>query len=353
MPVTPPFYFSDGVAEYGVVVSIHNRADILERTLSSLLATTLGAWELALVLDACTDGSLAVAQRVLRARTPPCGGENLRRAVVFEVEGRAGHRALFETAADNLGMRMLEPTLAYVLVQPDVVFEERGWNLWLAAALTSDVFAVSARCVVRMDKPKGQRYLSRNQWCAGNRRRPRKAVPEESQFMALVAHHAPRGPLLLRASAMRALGFFDEGCHHLGGDDMELEWLALSRFGWRSAHVYVDVHQLAKAHQNKGGGNGAGGGAPPNTWWRREGVLVDAHAGRKNRTRRHCPPHAFASAADDGGAQSWPLTEERMRPYRIAGDPRRAVREACNRSAATRSRSDKQATQAVGSELRP
>ena len=84
MPVTPPFYFSDGVAEYGVVVSIHNRADILERTLSSLLATTLGAWELALVLDACTDGSLAVAQRVLRARTPPCGGENLRRAVVFE-----------------------------------------------------------------------------------------------------------------------------------------------------------------------------------------------------------------------------------------------------------------------------
>ena len=32
MPVTPPFYFSDGVAEYGVVVSIHNRADILERT---------------------------------------------------------------------------------------------------------------------------------------------------------------------------------------------------------------------------------------------------------------------------------------------------------------------------------
>ena len=41
MPVTPPFYFSDGVAEYGVVVSIHNRADILERTLSSLLATTL------------------------------------------------------------------------------------------------------------------------------------------------------------------------------------------------------------------------------------------------------------------------------------------------------------------------
>ena len=91
------------------------------------------------------------AQRVLRARTPPCGGENLRRAVVFEVEGRAGHRALFETAADNLGMRMLEPTLAYVLVQPDVVFEERGWNLWLAAALTSDVFAVSARCVVRME----------------------------------------------------------------------------------------------------------------------------------------------------------------------------------------------------------
>ena len=272
MPVTPPFYFSDGVAEYGVVVSIHNRADILERTLSSLLATTLGAWELALVLDACTDGSLAVAQRVLRARTPPCGGENLRRAVVFEVEGRAGHRALFETAADNLGMRMLEPTLAYVLVQPDVVFEERGWNLWLAAALTSDVFAVSARCVVRMDKPKGQRYLSRNQWCAGNRRRPRKAVPEESQFMALVAHHAPRGPLLLRASAMRALGFFDEGCHHLGGDDMELEWLALSRFGWRSAHVYADVHQLAKAHQNKGGG--ISGGAPPNTWWRREGVLM-------------------------------------------------------------------------------
>ena len=50
-----------------------------------------GGWQD--VHDACTDGALAVAQRVLRARTPPCGAENMRRAVVFEGEGRAGHRA--------------------------------------------------------------------------------------------------------------------------------------------------------------------------------------------------------------------------------------------------------------------
>ena len=103
--------------------------------------------------------------------------------------------------------------------------------------------------------------------------------------MALVAHHAPRGPLLLRASAMRALGFFDEGRHHLGGDDMELEWPRVSRFGWRSAHVYADVHQLAKAHQNKGGGNGA--------WRRRAAEHVVAPRGRAcRRSRRQEEPDA-------------------------------------------------------------
>ena len=57
---------------------------------------------------------------------------------------------LFETACQNIGMRLLAPRLAYLIVQQDEVFHEAGWNLWLAAGLTdATVFAVGGRCGLR------------------------------------------------------------------------------------------------------------------------------------------------------------------------------------------------------------
>ena len=158
---------------------------------------------------------------------------------------------LYETAAENLGMRLLQPTRAFVLVQADVLFHEAGWNLWLAAGLTPSVFAVSARCVlaVRGHGARGRPGDSHHP-CLGDSRVPRSSLQLREQLTAVMWDVAPRGPLLLDVDATRALGYFDEGCFHLGYDDYELQHRAFARFGWRSAFVYVDVHQPRSLHQH-------------------------------------------------------------------------------------------------------
>lgn len=282
-------------ATFGVVLTVHNRATSLNRTLPTLLPSVGGEWELAVVLDDCTDGSRAALLQLLPRAAPECalqassaaGSSNassaarppagigspaaagfLLRLVVVE----AVATPLFETASEGLGMRLLDPSLAYVLVQSDVVFMERGWNFVLASAMAADrrVVLVSGRCV----QP-GQR--SHHLYCAGTGHKPRAHVPLERQAAALRGL-APRGPTLLRASAARALGFWDETCFWQGGDDFDLQRRAHEHFGWLAAYVYVDAFQPKSLHQwdaakSKPLGGGAGAkSVPPFGAWRADAM---------------------------------------------------------------------------------
>jgi len=235
-------------AAYGLVLTAHNRASSLGVTLPSLLSSIAGEWEMAVVLDDCHDSSrdvlLSLLPRASSCTSATAGHGSagfLHRYVVFETAPRAP--PLFETASENLGMRLLDPTFAFLLVQSDVVAHEPGWNLWLAAAMAADrsVTTVSGRCAMP-----GQR--SHNRWCAGNGRKERGRVPVAKQAVAFRGL-TPRGPLLLRANAARALGYLDEGCFHMGADDFDLEARAYNFFGWQAAYVYIDVHQPPNLHQ--------------------------------------------------------------------------------------------------------
>lgn len=261
---------------YGVVLTVHNRAASLNSTLPSLLTTVAGSWELAVVLDDCTDDSRAVLLELLPRARPSCAGPmgwsgSLQRIVIYETVATP----LFETASENLGMRLLDPSLAYLLVQTDAYLGEVGWNLVLASAMAADkrVVAVSGRCVMP-----GQR--SHGAWCAGTRRRRRSSVSMSKQVTALMGI-AVRGPLLMRASAARSIGFFDDSCHFLGGDDSEFGLRAYGRHGWLGAYAYVDVHQLPSLHsagrrRKRDAQAHRVEGAPPDAW-RRDGLPSQPH----------------------------------------------------------------------------
>lgn len=261
-------------ADYAVVMPVHNREQSLNRTLGSLINTMAGSWELAVIVDDCTDASARVVVQMLtlaKARggaTNDCRtGSMLIRAIVYR-----SLQPLFETASDNLGMHLTDPLLAWILVQSDVIFAERGWNHVLAAALNNVTVAVSARCYIQ-----GSRQRSHNLYCAGNRRRPRRSLSVKEQAMAnwgLV----PRGPLLLRASAVRALGFLDEGCFYMGSDEFNLQKLGYERFGWLSAYVYADLYQDPLLHQWKHRGDPLQRDqSAPNQRWRSEGLFEVPH----------------------------------------------------------------------------
>ena len=296
MPVVYSTEFAPGVkAAYSVVLTVHNRATTMHRTLPTLLRSVGGDWELAVVLDDCTDGSRSALMELLPRAAPACASAAassnassrgrrpagfLLRHVVF-----AASTALFETASEGLGMRLLDPSLAYLLVQADVVFEEPGWKFVLASAMAADrrVVAVSGRCV----QP---RMRSHNLWCAGDARKQRAHISLDRQAAALRGI-GPRGPLLLRASAARALGFLDESCFWLGGDDMDLQRRAFDHFGWLGAYVYIDIFQPKSMHQaqTKSAAHKGTKGPPPFDAWRADSLPTKAAVGCRHNSKIHHP----------------------------------------------------------------
>ena len=56
--------------------------------------------------------------------------------------------AVGELSANNIAMRMSSPTVAYALLQPNLLMKEADWNQHLATPFNTDpsAFVVSAGC---------------------------------------------------------------------------------------------------------------------------------------------------------------------------------------------------------------
>ena len=96
-------------SDYGIAYSVHNQGSVLRQTLGSLVQQTMGAWEIAVILDSCVDGSSAAVLDTLALRPgDECRrGASLLRAVVY-----SSRTPLFETAAENIALWMMEPAAA-------------------------------------------------------------------------------------------------------------------------------------------------------------------------------------------------------------------------------------------------
>eukprot|EP00966_Prymnesium_polylepis_P065549 1521161-Prymnesium_polylepis.1 len=204
--------------EYGIVLSAHNEATALRSTLRPLLQLTAGVWALVVVLDDTSDDSAAVvgAKLASHAARPPAERVPTRRLASAQVL-RVAAPGLYEVAALNLGMRLLSPRGFYVMLQADMLLGEVGWNHWLSLVPRqhADVFVVSGRCAHDYPLTHGGQSPMAGQ-CSRRffeRLANASAVRREG---AHVRDSANIGPYLVRADAMRALGFFDEQRYHLG-----------------------------------------------------------------------------------------------------------------------------------------
>lgn len=196
--------------EYSVVLIVFNQEQLVPEVVSALLENTKDSWELIVIFDYCTDNSIASVEEALLnfgcMISDPSGifGPQTSTTVhqVTLVEQRT---PIFETVATNLGLLLSRGEFA-ILVQDDMVVKEGFWNVKLAgpAKIYEDVAGVSARCAhsyKSLQSAIGVDCGHKGNLCT-----------------FYVRDTCNRGPLLLRMSHVRLLGYFDERNFFLGDD---------------------------------------------------------------------------------------------------------------------------------------
>lgn len=210
-----------------VVTSVYNAAPALKRSLPNLFVKTTGLWELVIVLDACYDDSYSTAVTVIQ--------EYFARSECVRVQVIIQPTAIWEVSSDNIGMRITNPKVAYILLQADTVMLEKGWNTRLLRKLNSDrnIFAISGRCGHSLDL---KETFGR---CGAEVAEPLPHGTLRDVFYQ--TETVNRGPLALRSHQAQALGFLDETRFLLEDDDHDLNSRARS-LGYIVGYMPVDFY---------------------------------------------------------------------------------------------------------------
>ena len=220
--------------QFSIISPSYNVQHVLNTTIPTLCQHTTGKWEVIFVLDSCYDQSLHMIRNILL--TDVCRGpkSSLLRARVL-----VQPTSIFETSSDNLGFLLARPSHFYIEVQSDMILGETGWNVDMARPFLqyNDILSLSGRCGHGLGKTKA--YRGRCGKNVGNYDEKERAAMRNKVFITSTNN---RGPLMFRADALRALGYFDEVNYYLGDDDHDLNQRAYVAYGWRAAYRYVHFY---------------------------------------------------------------------------------------------------------------
>ncbi len=218
------------VPHTSVVIPVHNQRDIIIRNLNSLIANIAGTFELFIICDACTDGTLEAVRAWVSALPANLYTRDI---LLFSVVVINQSTPVFETTADNMGFILARGN--YVLeVQADMHMIQYGFNKQLekAFATGADVFAVSGRCAHSFDGTTGVGKL-------GELVEQRTQIPLDHLANFFVHQTCNRGPLLIDRQRLAELGYLDEQNFWLGDDDHDLMARAADK-GWVCGYIPIE-----------------------------------------------------------------------------------------------------------------
>lgn len=214
---------------FSIVMPIHNQGNIIKRVLDSVVETTLGTYEIILILDGCTDNTAdQVEEWKASLQSPPS---------VHVIVNPTG---LFETTCDNQGFRAAKGK--YIIeIQADMVILTLGYNILLVSPLEqySDMIAVSGRCCHRLNHCPGTAVGK-----LGNKATSPHEILNDFQNhrKVFLSHTVNRGPLALRSSMLKELNYLDEEHYVLGEDEHDLFARAWVFKQWRCGFVPIEVY---------------------------------------------------------------------------------------------------------------
>ena len=210
-----------------LIMVVHNAAPALAASLPRIFNLTLGCTEMLLLLDQCTDDSYGV---ILRNIAVAFYASRIRRVRVVEQL-----TPIWEAASENILMSMADPLEAYVLIQPDNLVAQRGWDVQLARPLSAhaDVIGVSGMVAHAFGAATPTlHYLKKRRFIRDPGYVEAQARTVLSKDAFYVRDTGSRGPLLLHAKRAQLMGFFDHELFWLEDSDHEFFCRASFLHGW-------------------------------------------------------------------------------------------------------------------------
>jgi glycosyltransferase involved in cell wall biosynthesis len=218
------------VPHTSVIIPVHNQREIITTNLNSLIANIAGTFELFIICDACTDGTLEAVTTWVTTLPPNLYTRDI---LLFSVVVIDQPTPVFETTADNMGFILARGK--YVLeVQADMQMIQYGFNRQLERAFATgdDVFAVSGRCAHSFIGTTGIGKL-------GELVEKITQIPLNHLPHFFMHQTCNRGPLLIHRQRLADLGYLDEQNFWLGDDEHDLMARAATH-GWVCGYIPIE-----------------------------------------------------------------------------------------------------------------
>ncbi len=223
---------------HSLILTVHNKEQLLENVLNSIKKHTVGNYELIVVLDGCSDGSESILDNFIDQN------KNLEIKKIYTPD-------VFETKANNAGLKETTGDKV-IIIQDDMIINEDDWNLRLQKPFDEfiDVFAVTASSAFNyrfnqssqhihlepeVDREIGdcwsdiftyESHINRSQGLNRN--------------IFAVRNNVCRGPLMIDHSDLIKLNYFDEIFEPQDQDDADLCYRAFKELGKIVGAYWID-----------------------------------------------------------------------------------------------------------------
>jgi len=240
-------------AKNTIVLTVHDKQSTIIQLLSRLISTLSTDTErIIIILDGCSDGSHDLVESFIRSAP-------LR--FRFDVVSTDD---IWETKANNVGLRMVKSPYA-TIVQDDMLLFERFWDRKLLNIFDKyNVFAVSGRMAHNFSLCEGRfmpvNLIGREYPLGSIGLVPRVVAKAVAWFHPywIYRYIAPislrltvnRGPMVLNMDKARRLNFFDEQFAPFELDDVDLCCRAFKCFGLLSAACPVHYDEISGSKAN-------------------------------------------------------------------------------------------------------
>lgn len=218
---------------FSIILTVHNKEDLLEEVLLSIKNKTSSNYELNVVIDGCSDNSEKILDMFVK------NNSNLK-ITKFITDN------VFETKANNVGLKNSSGKYC-VIIQDDMIINEYGWEKRLIKPIESfsDIFAVSANATHNWvyNPNSTHQFMEENLdncWCDLIRVSNLANKDNMTREIFAIRDSVNRGPLVLKHDVLQKLNYFDEIFEPQDMDDHDLCYRAFKQEGLKVGCYLID-----------------------------------------------------------------------------------------------------------------
>jgi len=218
---------------FSIILTVHNKEDLLNDVLLSIKNNTSSNFELNIVVDGCTDSSEQIIDTFIK--------NNLNLKIKKFITNN-----IFETKANNVGLKNSSGEYC-VIIQDDMIINEHGWEKRLVKPILnfSDIFAVTANATHNwIYNPYSiHQYMKENLddcWCDIIRVSNLANKNNMTRDMFAIRDCVNRGPLILKHDILQKFNYFDETFDPQDMDDHDLCYRVFKQAGLKVGCYIID-----------------------------------------------------------------------------------------------------------------